>query len=113
MTYDWLAGDKQTALVNPFSVVLTESRARKYFGTGPLNALIGREIVYQDSLHVHVSGIVRDWSEHTDFPYTDFISLSTVDHSFLLQSLGLDPSQSGKITPVEAVLLKLGPKADP
>jgi len=113
MTYDWLAGDKQTALVNPFSVVLTESRARKYFGTGPLNNLIGREIVYQDSLHVHVSGIVRDWSEHTDFPYTDFISLSTVDHSFLLQSLGLDPSESGKITPVEAVLLKLGPKADP
>jgi succinate dehydrogenase hydrophobic anchor subunit len=113
MTYDWLAGDKQTALVNPFSVVLTESRARKYFGTGPLNNLIGREIVYQDSLHVYVSGIVRDWSEHTDFPYTDFISLSTVDHSFLLQSLGLDPSQSGKITPVEAVLLKLGPIADP
>jgi putative ABC transport system permease protein len=113
MTYDWLAGDEQTALTAPFSVVLTESRSRKYFGTGPLNSLIGREIVYQDSLHVHVSGIVRDWSEHTDFPYTDFISLSTVDHSFLLQSLGLDPSESGKITPVEAVLLKLGPKADP
>jgi len=113
MTYDWLAGNEQTALDHPFSVVLTESRARKYFGTGPLNNLIGREIVYQDSLHVHVSGIVRDWSEHTDFPYTDFISLSTVDHSFLLQSLGLDPSQPNKITPKESVLLKLGPKADP
>ena len=113
MTYDWLAGDEQTALVNPFSVVLTESRAREYFGTGPLNALIGREIVYQDSLHVHVSGIVRDWSEHTDFPYTDFISQSTVDHSFLLQSLGLDPSQGNKITAAATVLLKLEPKADP
>ena len=113
MTYNWLAGDEQTALVNPFNVVLTESRARKYFGYGPLNSLIGREIVYQDSLHVHVSGIVRDWSEHTDFPYTDFISLSTVDHSFLLQSLGLDPSQTNKITPMESVLLKLESKADP
>ncbi len=113
MTYDWLAGNEQTALVNPFSVVLTESRARKYFGTGPLNTLIGREIVYQDSLRVHVSGIVRDWSEHTDFPYTDFISLSTVDHSFLLQSLGLDPAQANKGTPMLAVLLKLGPKVDP
>ena len=113
MSYDWLAGNEQTAVVNPFSVVLTESRARQYFGTGPLHSFIGREIVYQDSLHVHVSGIVRDWSEHTDFPYTDFISLSTVDHSFLLQSLGLDPSQSNKNTPVAAVLLKLGPKVDP
>ncbi|HEY8970478.1 MAG TPA: FtsX-like permease family protein, partial [Puia sp.] len=90
-----------------------ESRARKYFGAVPLNTLVGREIVYQDSLHVHVSGIVRDWSEHTDFPYTDFISLSTVDHSFLFQSLGLDPSQAHKTTPMVAVLLKLAPKADP
>jgi len=113
MTYDWLAGNKQTALVYPFSVVLTESRARQYFGTTPLHSVIGREIVYQDSLHVHVSGIVRDWSEHTDFPYTDFISLSTVDHSFLFQSLGLDPSQPNKTTPMAAVLLKLGPTADP
>ncbi|MDO6433447.1 ABC transporter permease [Flavitalea sp. BT771] len=113
MAYEWLAGDEHSALVYPFSVVLTESRARQYFGTGPLNGLIGREIVYQDSLHVHVSGIVRDWSEHTDFPYTDFISLSTVDHSFLLQSLGLDPSRANKTTAMEAVLLQLAPKADP
>jgi putative ABC transport system permease protein len=113
MTYDWLAGSEQTALVNPFSVVLTESIARKYFGNGPLNNLIGQEIVYQDSLHVHVSGIIRDWSEHTDFPYTDFISWSTVDHSFLLQSLGLDPTQNNKGTAMEAALLKLGPKTDP
>ncbi len=112
MTYDWLAGDRQTALVNPFSVVLTESRARKYFGTGPLNNLIGREIVYQDSLHVHVSGIVADWSEHTDFPYDDFISRSTVDHSFLFQTLGLDPSQAHGFGTMEAVLLKLGPTTD-
>jgi putative ABC transport system permease protein len=59
MGYDWLAGDPQTALVRPFSVVLTESRARQYFGTGPPNGIIGREIVYEDSLHVNVSGIVR------------------------------------------------------
>jgi putative ABC transport system permease protein len=113
MTYDWLAGDRQTALVNPFSVVLTESRARKYFGTGPLNNLIGREIVYQDSLHVHVGGIVADWSEHTDFPYDDFISRSTVDHSFLLQTLGLDPSQAHGFGAMEAVLLKLVPTTNP
>ena len=30
--YDWLAGNPATALLNPFSVVLTASQARKYFG---------------------------------------------------------------------------------
>src|SRR5580692_11894078 len=91
MGYRWLLGDAQTPLVYPSSVVLTESRARQYFGPGPLNGFIGRQIVYQDSLRVNVSGIVRDWDGRTDFPYTDFISFSTIDHSFLFQTLGLDP----------------------
>ena len=53
MGYRWLEGNPSTALVHPFSVVLTESRAQQYFGTGSLNGIIGREIVYQDSLRVH------------------------------------------------------------
>jgi ABC-type antimicrobial peptide transport system permease subunit len=32
---------------------------------------------------VYVTGIVRDWKEHTDFPYTDFISFPTISSSFL------------------------------
>lgn len=110
MGYQWLAGDPQTALLNPFSVVLTESRARQYFGTGPLNGFIGKQLFYQDSLRVNVSGIVRDWSEHTDFPYTDFISFSTIDHSFLRQSLHLDSAES-KYPAVASVLVRLGPNA--
>ena len=112
MGHDWLAGDPQTALTHPLSVVLTKSRARLYFGPGPLNSFIGRELVYQDSLRVNVSGIVRDWPEHTDFPYTDFISSSTIDHSFLLQSLGLDDAQS-KSPAVASVLVRLDPNAAP
>src|SRR5579863_1230365 len=79
MPYAWLAGDELNALVNPFGVVLTEKRARLYFGTGPLEAMIGREIVYSDSLSVHVAGVVRDWSGQTDFPYNEFISWSTME----------------------------------
>jgi MacB-like periplasmic core domain len=76
--YQWLGGNPKTALSFPFSVVLTESQAHKYFGHGPY---LGREIIYQDSLHVHVTGIVRDWTGNTDFPYTDLISLSTIGAS--------------------------------
>jgi len=111
MGYTWLAGDPQTALTRPFSVVLTESKARQYFGPGSFNAIIGREIVYQDSLRVNVSGIVRDWPENTDFPYTDFISFSTIDHSFLQEALGLGPD--AKYPPMASALVKLAANTDP
>jgi putative ABC transport system permease protein len=112
MGYQWLEGNAQTALAHPFSVVLTESRARQYFGTGSLNGIVGREIVYQDSLRVNVSGIVRDWDGRTDFPYTDFISFSTIDHSFLFRAFGLDPDPH-KFPTLVSTLIRLAPHADP
>ena len=81
--YDWLAGNPATALLNPFSVVLTASQARKYFGPDNPAAWVGRELIYNDSLHVHVTGILKDWTRPTDFPYTSFISASTIPVSFL------------------------------
>src|SRR5258707_6769897 len=45
--------------------------------------MIGREVIYNDSLRATVSGIVKDWNKNTDLPFSDFISFSTVDHSFL------------------------------
>ena len=81
--YQWVAGNPAVALQQPFTVVLTESRARRYFGSLPPESVIGKEVIYQDSLHVHVSGVVRDWTEHTDLPYTDFISFPTIAGSFL------------------------------
>ena len=81
--FDWLAGNANEALKYPFKIVLTESKARKYFGDAGPDKIIGREIVYNDSLRVTVSGIVKDWKENTDFPYTEFISSGTVGASFL------------------------------
>jgi len=81
--YFWLAGNPSTALLNPFSVVLTASQARKFFGPEKPAAWVGRELIYNDSLHVHVTGILQDWDRPTDFPYTSFISASTIPVSFL------------------------------
>ncbi|MES1217652.1 MAG: ABC transporter permease, partial [Bacteroidota bacterium] len=82
-TYQWLAGNEKTALKDPFKVVLTENRARLYFGNELPQNIIGKKVIYQDSLAVTVSGIVKDWSGNTNFAYTDFISISTATHSFL------------------------------
>jgi putative ABC transport system permease protein len=87
--YQWLAGNAAT-LDEPFKVVLSERSARKYFGSGPLDKMIGKTVIYDDSLSVSVSGIVKDWNEHTDFGFTDFISISTATHSFLKSHIPTD-----------------------
>ena len=76
--YDLLAGNVST---EPYTVVLTESRAHQYFGSGPVAGMLGRSIRY-DSLSVYVSGIVRDWQSHTDLPFTDLISFSTTNSNY-------------------------------
>jgi ABC-type antimicrobial peptide transport system permease subunit len=81
--YDWLAGSPSHSLEKPFSVVLSEKKAHQYFGALPLDQIIGKEVIYDDSLRVRVAGIVKDWTENTDFPFADFISWSTIGSSFL------------------------------
>jgi ABC-type antimicrobial peptide transport system permease subunit len=88
-SYQWLEGNPQS-LNQPFKVVLTEGRAKKYFGDIPLDQMIGKIVVYDDSLQVAVSGIVKDWTQNSDFNFTDFISVSTATHSFLKSDIATE-----------------------
>src|SRR5215472_2197539 len=81
--YKWLAGSPALALNEPFKVVLSEKEAKKYFGPISPEEAVGRQVIYNDSLKVTVSGVVKDWSGNTDFGFKDFISFNTVQHSFL------------------------------
>src|SRR5262249_50385107 len=58
----WLVGTPDV-LQNSGQIVLTESVARRYFGDGPLKSMLGRGLVYNDSVQVRVAGIVADWSQ--------------------------------------------------
>ena len=58
--YDWLAGDEGTALDQPYKVVITLKKAHQYFGEIPCDKMLGREIKYNDSVRVQVSGIIKD-----------------------------------------------------
>jgi len=82
-SYDWLAGDRHRALGRPFTVVLTLARAKQYFGPAAPGEYLGKQVIYDDSLVVTVAGIVRDWDQHTDLPFTDFLSYPTLASSFL------------------------------
>ncbi len=75
--YKWLAGSPQFALNEPFQVVLTESRAKTYFPGVDLKNVIGREIIYDDSIKTSVAGVVLDPDQTTDFTFKEFISLDT------------------------------------
>lgn len=80
--YNWLAGNKTTALKEPFAVVLTESKAHRYFGKKEAGEMLGKIIIYDDSLQVTVTGVVADLPDNTDFRFNDFISFSTIQHGY-------------------------------
>lgn len=86
--YQWLAGNPETALQQPFSVVLTESEAKRYFQHGTPEDWMGRSVIYEDSLTVSVTGIVKDWDRNTDFGFKDLISYNTLESSFLKSYTG-------------------------
>ena len=78
----WLVGSP--AVLNaPDQLVITESVARKYFGDGPLYKMLGKTVIYDDSLPVTVAGVVTDWTRLSDLNYTSFISISTAPHTWI------------------------------
>ena len=72
--YEWIAGNKDLAIDNPNEVVLTKIRAEKYFPNIPLNDIIGKTLVYNDSVSVNVVGIVANFKDRTDLVFQEFIT---------------------------------------
>lgn len=89
-SYQWLSGSPEASLSTPHQVVLTESKTKLYFGDTAIKDIIGKEIRYTDSLLVTVSGVVKDFDRPTDFDFTDFISFSTIENSWLKDDIVLD-----------------------
>lgn len=78
--YEWLAGNESDALELPNTVVITESRARFYFKELEPHQILGKSIVYEDSLIAQVTGVVRDFSENSDLKFTDFLSSASLNY---------------------------------
>jgi len=82
----WLAGDS-SVLNQSGRIVLTESVARKYFGTDKVEQMVDRKVIYDDSLTLTVAGIVRDWNRPSDLNYTSFISISTAPDTWVRERI--------------------------
>lgn len=73
-SFDFISGDSATALLEPFSVVLTETAAEKYFpGEDPFGQTLTRE----RETDLRVTGVIRDLPENTHIDIQMLISAST------------------------------------
>jgi len=83
--FEWLAGDKNTALKEPNTVVLTADAASKYFGNWQ-NAL-GKVIKYDNKINLKVSGILKNVPPNTDFKLYAVVSYATLKNTNLNSNL--------------------------
>ncbi len=73
-TYEFLAGDMNTALDNPFSIVLTESIAKKYFGETPA---LGQSLQNQQGEEFKITGIIKNVPYNSHYRFDALISKSS------------------------------------
>ncbi|MBK8392441.1 MAG: ABC transporter permease [Saprospiraceae bacterium] len=76
-SYEWIVGNPNFSLHKPNAVVLTESKMKQYFGDISPESVLGKQIIYSDSLITTVTGIVKDLPQNTDINGHDFISFSS------------------------------------
>lgn len=81
--YKWLAGTSKNVLSNPKEVVLTQSRAAKYFPHALPQEVVGNTLIYNDSILVKVTGVVENFKDRTDFNFEEFLSLKTARYSHM------------------------------
>ncbi len=73
-SFELIAGDPDTALEAPFTMVITESTARKYFGDeNPM----GKVVNWDNKFDYQVTGVVKDPPPNSHFTFTVLASFST------------------------------------
>ncbi len=93
-SYSLIRGNAATALSQPFSVILTESTARKYFGaTNPIGETL--KIYMYDGVEMgksyKVTGITPDPPQNAHFTFNMLASFSTVEAANPEVLTGTDP----------------------
>ncbi len=73
--FKWLSGNRATALVEPNSVVLTQSLALKYF---PGKEALGQTIRVDKDWDCKVTGVITDLPVNSEFPFKLMLSYSTL-----------------------------------
>jgi len=78
-SFGLLEGNAHTALSQPYSIVLTETMAKRYFGTEPA---FGKMVQLADTVNLMVTGIIKDIPRNSHFATDCFISSNTRNELF-------------------------------
>ncbi len=97
-SYPLLQGDERTVLANPHSIVLTEDRARTYFGHGDP---IGKTLNINNQLDLTVTGVMKN------IPKTGYLQFDALVPYELLRTLGWDLDQWDNNTTLTFALLRI------
>ncbi|BAV06002.1 putative ABC transport system permease protein [Filimonas lacunae] len=74
-SWEWLYGNRHTALVAPGSIVLTQSVAKKFFGnTDP----VGKTLLADNQENLLVTGVIKDVPPNSQFTFNGLISMTTM-----------------------------------
>ena len=75
-TFNFIKGDPETALRDPYSIVLTERTAEKYFGS---TDIIGRTILYDDKYSFKVTGVIENIPVNSHFVVDHLLSYKSLE----------------------------------
>jgi putative ABC transport system permease protein len=73
-----IAGDPNTALKEPHSLVITESTAKKYFNA---TDVVGRTLVINKNNNYKITGVIKDIPEQSHFHFDFFFPMLETDQS--------------------------------
>ncbi|MFT3936966.1 MAG: ABC transporter permease [Chitinophagaceae bacterium] len=104
ISYKWIAGSPATSLSQPYQVVLTETAASIYFPSLTPSEIIGKPIIFNDSIQTTITGILKDITHHTDFSFKTFVSKATIETARLKPD---DGDEWGSASPASQLFLKL------
>jgi putative ABC transport system permease protein len=76
--YKWLLGSPKNSLNEPNQVVLTSLQAKKYFPHLSYGQMLGRQVIYEDTIKTTVTGVVQEFGENSDLTFTAFVSRETM-----------------------------------
>ncbi|HTD98243.1 MAG TPA: ABC transporter permease [Mucilaginibacter sp.] len=107
--YNWLAGSAKTSLNAPNQLVLTSEQAKVYFPKLSYQQMLGKQVVFEDTIHTTVTGIVETIKENTDFKFKDFVSYSTINSVRALKDQA-QLTEWGSTTSASLLFVKLSSK---
>lgn len=79
-TFNFIEGSPQTALVEPNSLVLTQSIAEKYFGKG--KSFVGKSLQNDKGEVYKITAVIKDVPKNSHLIFNGLVSISTLPKDF-------------------------------